>query len=1215
MSGVTALYRGLCPNCKGPITHDRLEAGLPCSRCLSGEVDASNPIEVENLLLKSGKLLGYLWISSLEKDFSEFKEYFRRKLGYNLWSAQGSWAKRLLQMDNLAIIAPTGVGKTTLLMVYTAYRVERHGWRVLYLAPTENIVRQVASRLTSLLGSDKIAYYYSSMGRKLKEDMLKAVYDGDFKVLVVTTGFLQKRFNDLARFSPFNLVIVDDVDSILRNSRNIDRVLLLMGISEDVIRVAYMLVNAKLKLYNAISTGNNARIEELQRKIAELTNELRGKQYPLTSQLVIASATGRPRGVKHLIFKELLGFEVGGATDYMRNVVDSYLITEEPVQAIIDIVRRLGKGGIVFVSQSYGKSVAKLLVEKLKIAGISVTQALTSSRRAIEALSQGKVDVIVGVASRYGVIVRGIDLPEAVRYAIFVGVPSRKINAYEALFNVRRLIRVLMYLSSKGDEVADNYLRRLKEVLDKISDPMLITLAARGKIKAEGLLAEAAGLVNTALSYAVSKIASIVGEADRKILRIGGIVFTLEDNLYMYIPDAPTYLQASGRTSRLLRGKMTLGLSIIIEKHKELVDALEERLSWYTTSKLLEYGKLDLGKIIEEINESRGSGGKSVSVETLLLLVESPTKAKTIAWFWGKPSKRRLGHLTIYETSAVDVDNGRVYILNITSTKGHMFDLALDEEGSEHGVIVINNKYIPVYDTIKKCMNCGYTFSASPPCPRCGSPNILDSKSRINAIRKLAMEVDKVVIATDPDREGEKIAWDIYIALKPYNRNIVRARFHEVTKETVLKSLKTAGPIDKMQVYAQIVRRIEDRWIGFSLSRILWDTFNKKWLGAGRVQTPVLGWIVDRYNEWKSNRGYLVVLTLENNGYISIFVDDKDEVDTLKNLEYVTVSNASYTVKTVNPPPPYTTDSLIYDASLKLKYSASLTMKLAQDLFESGLITYHRTDSTRISTAGLGIAKAYLDSKGMLEYYIPRKWGDGGAHEAIRPTKPLDTTAIEEKILEGSLKVPIKLYRAHYRLYDLIFRRFIASQMREAQVREVHATFVLGDERVVDKHMITRVISDGFNTVYGLKIEEWADNLNTGYKIRVVDAQVYRSSRIRLFKSGDIVRLMKEKGIGRPSTYVKAVESNRRHGYIVESRKAKYLIPTKLGINVYNLLVENYKSLVTEETSRRMEELLDKIERGLIDPAKSLDLVYNNIFKMTGMGYVGHRTMEGTVPN
>ena len=1185
-------YRWSCPNCGGDAEAGRLAEGLPCSLCLPDPPAGGGVGEIAAALASRGSLAGYAWLYALEVEYSDFAGYFREKTGSEPWSAQRSWARRLLALESMAIIAPTGVGKTTLLTVYAAYRAVRSGWRVLYLTPTENLVRQVASRLESL-EPGVTAWYFSSAGRRAREEALERLSRGDYGIAVVTTGFLQRRFGLLEPAAPFNLVIVDDVDSLLRNSRNVERVLRLLGYGDDAIEAAAELVKARLALYKALASGREERAREARRRIAELEARLRGLGGP-RGQLVIASATGRPRGVKHLMFRELLGFEVGGGSDYLRNVDDTYIVAGDPLEAVVGLVRRLGPGGIVFVSQAYGKAYVRLLVSRLGEAGVPAAPALAGGRRAVEKLASGEAWVAVGVASRYGVVVRGIDLPERVRYTVFLGAPGRVMRLSDALKSPSRLLRALVYLHDRGVEWAGEAASRLRRLLERLPDPSIAAAALAGSVEADGLLAEIVAVAGEAASRAEAELAEIVEAEGAAVAGTMVVEPSPDGGLQVFLPDAPTYLQASGRASRLYRGVMTYGISVVVEARPERVEALARRLSWTARAEFRSLDEVDLDEALKRAEETRRGKGRRVDVRSVLLVVESPTKARSIAWFWGRPSKRRMGRVVVYETSTLDPETGTVYLLQVAATRGHVYDLAVDVPGSRYGVLWRGPSPEPVYTTVKRCLSCGFQYTEeSRACPRCGSDSVADSSSVVEALRRLAVEVDEVVVATDPDREGEKIAWDAFLAVRPYNPRVGRGWFHEVTPEAVLAALRRPSPFKEGLVEAQIVRRIVDRWIGFSLSEHLWAAFGKRWLGAGRVQTPVLGWVIERYSEWRATRGYKVAASV-GSGRLYFYSETRGGAEAAAGASEVVVEDVSFRVEESSPPPPFTTDSLVYEAGRRLGYPARLVMRLAQDLFESGLITYHRTDSTRVSPAGMAVARTLLDKLGLAGLYRPRQWGEGGAHEAIRPTRPLTAGDVERAVLEGSLRVPVRLTRAHLRLYDLIVSRFLASQMRPARLERVEARLRLGPLEA-EVTGVSRVVEEGYTAVYRPRTLEWLAGARPGARVPVSGVRVYRASRVQLYRSGDLVKLMKERGIGRPSTYAKAIEANRRHGYVVESRRAGYLVPTRLGMEVHGYLSSRFSDLVSEETSRALEESLEAVEAGVVDPLAVLESAWRTI--------------------
>ncbi len=1213
---IKLLYRGLCPNCGGDITAERLAKGLPCEVCLAEEPKVDDPIAIAQELGKRGTLkLNYYYIYKLEKDFNDFAKYFEDKYGFALSSAQRSWARRLLSYwrESFSIVAPTGVGKTTLLMAYVAYLAERRKVRSLYLVPTENLVAQTGERLSQLTDGDSVAYYYSSLRESDRQAALERIKSGQFLVAVVTPGFLVRNFEMLSAYAPYELIVVDDVDSLLRNSKNIDRVLKLMGFSDRALQLGYEVVKLSLDLARVLASGDSRKADGLMKELQERRVELQAVKGSTQGQLVIASATGRPRGVKHLIFRELLGFEVGSGTDYLRNVVDSYVITSDVVNEVVKLAKRLGPGGLLFVSQAYGRPMVKVVAKALQDGGVKAVTALSSPTRAVKALTSGEADVAVGMASRYGALVRGIDLPTVVKYAIFVGVPAIKLELRVALLSPQRLLRALMFAETK-DQAFRDYRERLEKLLKGLgaASSQLLAAAVRGSIETHGALKELRELVLEASAKVADFLESTLQE-DGSSLRIGTMVLRREGSVvYLYSPDQASYIQASGRTSRLFNGAMTKGLSVIVDQSQDLVDALQDRLRWTSQALLIPLDSVDLNSVMKDVEETRNpvsAARRRVDVVTELIIVESPTKAKAIANFWGRPAKRREGRLILYETTTVDPQTNTVHLITVTASKGHIFDLAEDlaSKGYLFGVRLTGSGFEPVYTSIKRCLSCGYQFTQDTNvCPRCGSTSILDSRINVDALRKVAMEVDRVIVMTDPDREGEKIAWDIYMALRPYNRNIYRSAFHEVTLRAFMEALRNLGNFNENMVMAQVVRRIDDRWIGFITSQWLWATVNMRWLGAGRVQTPVLGWIVDRYNNYRKGMGFKVRALLPSGTQIVLYTIDAAAFEEARSL--IAVTNEGKEVATLkavtkkiwtedaNPLPPYTTDEMIFDASAKLNFPAELTMKLAQDLFYSGLITYHRTDSTRVSDVGIDVARQYLETHGMAQYFKPRSWGAGGAHEAIRPTRPLNVEELQEAILDGSIKVPTQLTLLHFKLYQLIFERFMASQMAPATLERALVTLSLGPLSQ-DVEVVTSVVKEGFTLMLRPRIEGWVSReLGKEYEVGPVEVKTFKGSLVQLYKSGDVVMLMKRKNIGRPSTYAKIIDSIKRHGYVIESKRLRFLVPTSRGVKVYGLLMDSpFAPLLTEDESRRLEETLDKIEQGQLDPAETVAHIRDEI--------------------
>ncbi len=1258
---ISAIYEKLCPNCGGTIESERLEKGLPCTRCIPNDSKLVNTLSrarferkvrfIKSSLKKNGVLKDYWFIGSLIEQLSDF-ESFAKSLGYELWSAQRSWAKRLLGYESFAIIAPTGVGKTTLLLLYALYRALENQ-RVYIVDPTEEIVKQTYEKLVKLKsklhgsGEDvKILCYYSKLNKKEKDSFFRRLHDGDFDILVTTSAFLNKHFETISRHQ-FDILIVDDVDALLRTSKLVDKVLQLIGVKADIIEKAEKLVVSKinlLKIRSILNEKNKEKYKELVDKISKLQDEIQEFiRYSKLGQLIVASATGRATGIKAKVFREILGFEIGGIHDYMRNTIDTFFIInhkhslntislddEDSIEKLVELIRKLGDGGLIFVSKDLGRDIAKRIVKKLELNGIKAKLAL-AGRKFLESFAQGETDVLVGVASYYGVIVRGIDLPHRVKYAIFYGIPKHVIDLDKALESPHRLLQVLYYLAEKGLLQAEEYYKKLMKRLNTLSvnELKLLRSLLREKLRIPVISEYMASIleeIRKMKEYAVKQVLSIINDNEEDTLVIGSfVVRKLNDKVRVEIPDVYTYLQASGRTSRLLNGRMTLGLNILVPDNIHLLKLLEKKLSYLRDEFcFVDLRTLNLKDILKKIAETRRidadkgeSREKEVNIvkriQTSLIIVESPTKARTIAYLFGKPSRRKIYGVNVYEVPIVDLKTKNTYIAQITSCKGHIFDLTLDyKENTLYGVYFDGKTLSPIYSPIKKCLNCGHGFSSSEDsCPRCGSSNITDSFSRISILRKLAMENEVAYIATDPDTEGEKIAWDLYLALKPYNDNIYRIEFHEITRRAILEALAKPRSICKERVYAQIVRRVEDRWIGFKLSNILQQRYGLRWLGAGRVQTPVLGWIIDRYEKWRKNKKYLFIVCLDN-GYIVKFYTDRDKardlVKKLKELSYVEIRKIGEEVVTRYPPAPYTTDELLHDASKKLNLTADKIMRIAQNLFEAGLITYHRTDSTTISSNGIAIAKKYLDKHGLLHLFVPRSWKSNGAHEAIRPTLPLSSKDIVREIINGNLKISIKLTKTHLKLYDLIFSRFIASQMKETTLVVAKTSIRILDEiPEVIVELPVRIVKEGFLPYTNEKFNE---ELRRNSKmlvqkiVPVTSIKKILSSQYALYTHGDVVRLMKERGLGRPSTYAKILDSIKRHGYIILSAKRKYLIPTKLAFTTYGFLTNNFSDLVSEEVTRLLEEQMRMIENGELDPINPIRTLYSRIIGIDEKGYL-----------
>ena len=1207
-----AVIHEACPNCEGIISSERLELGLPCKKCLPTNIIESSVVEksedkveyVWKKLLSLGTLRKFNDIYRLNAELSEFLKFFKNVTGKTPWSAQRTWAKRIIRGESFAIIAPTGVGKTTFLIVYSIYHTVKERGRVYFIVPTRVLLKQVYGKILEIINTNNLNIKVLALDRQLisKNELSESMFKGTFDILVSTAAQLSRNFDIIAKYR-FSLIIVDDVDALLRNSRNVDRVLQLIGFSKDIVDKAYRVVLDKVELLRLLlSNASQDVIEKKRKEIAEIKEEIENfKRNHIVGQVIVSSATGRSRGFRSKIFRELLNFEAGTVIEYMRNIKDLYVeMCNDYQEQILNLVKTLGSGGLIFVSQDFGLKVAKELVTYLIKNGVKASLASSSRRGFIEKFSSGKVDVLVGVASYYGVIVRGLDLPDRVRYALFLGVPKFQLALDKGLNNPLKILSMLFVLNDIADgedkEKVSEYINKLRKIIEKLSyrEYRLLVKALREDIVLEGFLEKVRQFLVEIKEYILSKVSI---ENIRRKVKESRILLLREvgNSLYIVTPDIMTYIQASGRTSRMFANGMTKGLSVIIVDDRRVFEALCKQLTYYIDDFSVKHiNEVDLNKILKEIDRDRVYV-KSIlegkiratykdPVISALMIVESPTKAKTIASFFGKPSKRKIGRIVAYETIIGDPILGtRDYMVTIVATKGHILDLVSDTELGHYGVL-LDNVITPVYTTIKRCRSCGYQFTLNTSnCPKCGSIKIFDSKEVMKTLRKLAQEVEAVFIGTDPDSEGEKIAWDIYILLKPYVEKIYRIEFHEITRRAIINALANPRNIDLRLVEAQIVRRIEDRWIGFSLSPILWKKFGMHWLSAGRVQTPVLGWIIEKYEKWKKTRRLFVEYVLENG--LTIRMNYEPHIDKKIIREYVKhgalILIKSSSVEELHPPPPYNTNTLLYELSTRFGVDSRYAMKILQQLFESGLITYHRTDSVRVSKKGMEIARNYIcDSLKASTSFKSRPWSAEGAHECIRPTRPIDVEALKKMILTGTVKVHVNLSHNHYRVYDIIFRRFIASQMTKATVEKTRLYVKIG-ENIAVVEFIPKIINEGFLKILPIKVHEEWRNIQKGSLLKIVEYRTWKGSLEKLHRQGDLIKLMKEKNIGRPSTYVKILSTLLKRGYVIES-KNKYLIPTSIGKNVYSYLTTNFKPFVSEETTRKLEQRMEAVEKGII---------------------------------
>ncbi|RMA97826.1 reverse gyrase [Hydrogenothermus marinus] len=1157
-----AEFHRMCPNCKGIISDERLKLGLPCEKCLPNEIDYTEKKDICDAL--NGKLKEFKHICWLEEFTEDFTKFFKEKTGFTPWTLQIMWAKRVALKKSFTMIAPTGVGKTTWGLITSAYIKGK----VYILVPTKLLVMQTVEKLSKITDKKIIAY----TGKKQEKEEIQA---GNFDILITTTNFLYKNFDNIPK--PFDFVFVDDVDSLLKSARNVDKVIKLLGFTDKDIEIALKLLDLKSKVAKLGEKAN----EKLFETIKKLETILEKRRKEINNVLVVSSATSQPKSKRVKLFREILGFEVGKSGASLRNVEDILIYTDKDyLEESVKFIKKYGNGVFVFISEDLGKDYVNVVVDYLNKKGISTLSYENFTPENQEKFIEGKIQAVVGIASYRNPLARGIDLPQAVRYAIFLGIPKMEFSANLSLSPIKLfgMLLVLRGLIEDKTKVM-SYLTYLKKYLTLKEE--LVDKYPKIKEKLE----EIKNFIEIHLSNP---------EFLEKIKNSEDISLKEKDGeLLVVIGDATGYIQASGRTSRMFAGGLTKGVSLMFVDDLKALNSLKKRLSFFLEDisfKVLDYDKgkelserlgfelikeEDLNKIFEVVDKDRERvkeilEGKIKSetknlVRTALVVVESPNKARTIANFFGKPIRRKVLDIDAYE---INIGNK---LLLLTASKGHVFDITTRD--GIWGVKEENHYYIPVYDTIKYCSKCNEQ-TTEPFCTKCkGKPDI-DKITIVEALRQLGLEIDEIYIASDPDTEGEKIGWDVGTVLKPYQNKMKRMEFHEVTKWAFMEALENPRNIDENLVKAQIVRRVADRWVGFSLSQHLWKVFKKNWLSAGRVQTPVLGWIIDRYKQGKEKKGVINVETKA--GKFRFEFEDLKEFNKVI-PEKIEIKLKEKSIIEKNPLPPFNTGELLRESSNRLGLSADETMNIAQDLFESGFITYHRTDSTRVSTAGMGIAKEYISEKFGADFVKLRPWGEGGAHECIRPTRALDTEELQSLIMvSGSTS---KITKNHFKVYDLIFRRFIASQMIPVEVEKISIIvklFPIGKE--IEEERLTKIIKNGWNLIEYLKLEPLPIDLDEGkaYSFDVISYTKREIPKVYPYTQGELVEEMRNRKIGRPSTYAKIVQTILDRRYAVE--KGRFLYPTKLGIEIYEYLSKHFPEYTSEEFTRELEAIMDKVE-------------------------------------
>ncbi len=1240
------LYRWACPNCERTTSSERLRTSMPCQRCLPSPTPSpvEDPTVHRNYLVQKLRQLGTFRPDSplgraakVDEDLLRFRTLFQQCVGAPPWHIQETWARRVIEGRSFALIAPTGIGKTTFGALMALHRVYRAQGKAVILLPTISLAQQVSERVQTWLSClpgegdarpPRVLALHSGLPAKQRREARQRLEQGDADILVITAAFLRRPENvRLVRGLRPSFVFVDDVDAVLKSGRIVDGVLAVLGLDGKTMDMVQELLRLRRRMATVSNPQRRANIwKQYQGLRQRVQKRIEGRI------LVVSSATGQPRGRRVLLFREIFGFEIGGKADIARNITDVAWVgpEEQLMKQALHLLPLLGSGGLIFVPRDMGIEGAQEVAEAVQQhTSLRCGVFTTGKHRVLEAFAVGELDILVGVASPYGVMVRGLDLPERIRYALFVHAPRHVLPLSLDAQTPLNLIRLLALISEVAPEPLAGQIRSL-------------VLRLRHLLQRYPSLAAAEGLERFSPSSPVRKTVEEATRALQAFLDLPDmrerlfshpyiLVREHQGRLLVYVPDWSTYIQASGRTSRLFVGGITHGLSLVLESEARLLRGLERRLSMRLGEfEFLPLEDVDLVDVLRQIDEDRERLQAlrtahalphqewQALARTTLIIVESPNKARTIAHFFGRPGVQEINGLRVYETSIGNIN------LLIAASGGHVYDLIVDEAEEEraeypfsstlHGVGLNTSHFFPLYTSIKRCLQCGYQFTDERPrCPTCGSTLIRDTRDVIAGLRKLALEVDEIYIATDPDTEGEKIAFDLTLLLAPLHPRIRRMEFHEVTPRAIRQALEQPRSLNDPLVAAQIVRRVDDRWLGFTLSQKVSAALGKgpphsrPRLSAGRVQTPVLGWIIQRYKEHEQSKEPHLILHIPFAGEDlrlhlphHELTEDVHVGDTLD----VRVRVAAEEEQEWFPRPPYTTDTLIYDAVRHLKIDASRVMQLAQNLFEWGLITYHRTDSVHVAPEGIRIAQEYLNEYAggrLANQFHPRAWGEEGAHEAIRPTRPVDARTLRGMITEG-LMTWSGWTEDHLRVYDLIFRRFIASQMAPVSVmRQFLKIRLLRAERIVWEGEVEWPVLTGEESFlhfysYGYNVHRHRGPSETEVSLSIsVDEHALKVlARVPLFTAGDVVRLMKERGIGRPSTYHKVVDTLLRRRY-VRTSTGGVLIPSSRGEKVYTFLATQYGSLVSEQATRTLEMWMDAVVAQELTCGRVLHRIWENL--------------------
>jgi reverse gyrase len=588
MDYIPLYIKNLCFNCNNIISSYRLSNGLPCEN----DLDDNETLELLNIkdentfrellykkLSEKGKLKDYSNIYNLYKEVNKFSEFFKKTLSSNPWKVQIMWFERLYKNNSFSMIAPTGVGKSTFIIISSIYFSSEYNKKILIILPTRLLVKQFNDLFDKFISNlnlnIKFIAYYGGNKKEIKEKIKNEGFD----ILIISNQFLTKNF-DILKGKKFDIAFVDDVDSFFKGSKNIEKLFILIGYSEDDINVAKKVIDLKL-------SGKLDFNSDLYKKFLEIKNKNRGV-------IVLSSATGSLRGKRVRLYKELANFTIGTGSSKIRNVIDLYYIPKKDIkEELLNLLKELEDGGLIFVPKERGIEYMKEIYNYLISNDVKVGLIYSKTKaREIESILndfyEGKINFLISIADPYGILTRGINMPERIKYAIFLGIPKIKINIRNLEKNITNIIilsnLILPYISEIEKDRITKILTRLRKNMKKLSsgDIKLISDFLNGnKVELVGYLKTFANDILTL--YNVLKIYIDKTEILDKLKENPDVSIELDENknIYLNIVDLKTYLQASGRTSRLYSGGISKGLSIVFVDDQKLLKSLDMKLRYY----------------------------------------------------------------------------------------------------------------------------------------------------------------------------------------------------------------------------------------------------------------------------------------------------------------------------------------------------------------------------------------------------------------------------------------------------------------------------------------------------------------------------------------------------------------------------------------------------------------------------------------------------------